>query len=58
MTVNGREGINVLEFVDDGKILHHGVVIDNIGLYEWKTNEYCKIEEIEAVGATQFSILQ
>ena len=51
VTVNGREGPNVLEFVDNGKIKHNGVAIDNVGIYEWRTNELCRIEEIEAVGA-------
>ena len=51
MTVNGREGPNVLEFVENGKIKNPGAGIDNVGIYEWKTNKFCKIEEIEAVGA-------
>ena len=51
VTVNGREGPNVLEFVDNGKIKQLGAGIDNIGVYEWKDNDLCKVEEIEAVGA-------
>ena len=37
--------------MDNGKIKHHGAIIDNVGIYEWKTNNLCKIQEIEAVAA-------
>ena len=46
VTVNGREGPNVLEFVDNGRIKYHGAAIDNVGIYEWKTNKHCEIQEI------------
>ena len=51
MTVNGRDGPNVLEFVDNGKIKYPGAAVDNVGIYAWKTNKFCQVQEIEAVGA-------
>ena len=37
--------------MDNGKVKNYGAAIDNVGIYEWKTNELCQIEEVEAVGA-------
>ena len=41
-TVNGRNGINTLEFLDNGKIDKVGAVIDNVGIYPWKINDICE----------------
>ena len=40
-TLNGLNGDNVLEFVDNGKIELSGAIIDNIGLYPWNRNSIC-----------------
>lgn len=37
--------------MENGKTKGLGVAVDNIGIYEWRDNENCEIEEIEAVGA-------
>ena len=50
LDVEGKDGNNIVEFVDVRSIPAHGVVIDNVGLYERKKNESV-VEEIEAVSA-------
>ena len=49
-TVLGRNGPNVLEFVDKGSVDNYGAAIDNVGIFAWKTNKLC-IKEIMAVEA-------
>ena len=46
VTVNGRAGSNVLEFVENGKMKNYGAAVDNVGIYEWKSNKLCKVREI------------
>ena len=46
MTINGRDGPNTLEFVEDGKKAGISSVIDNVGVYEWKSNTLCGFKEI------------
>ena len=46
VTVNGRAGPNVLEFVENGKMKNYGAAVDNVGIYEWKSNKLCKVREI------------
>ena len=46
MTINGRDGPNTLEFVEDGKKAGISSVIDNVGVYEWKSNTLCGVKEI------------
>ena len=50
LTVLGRNGPNVLEFVDRGTVDNYGAAVDNVGIFAWKTNKLC-IKEIMAVEA-------
>ena len=51
ITVEGKSGENVLEFFDQGTSNSQGAIVDNIGVYPWKTNQLCLIEETKTVEA-------
>jgi hypothetical protein len=50
LEVEGKDGNNIVEFVDVSSDPGRGAVIDNVGLYAWEKNKLAT-KEIEAVSA-------